>query len=42
LHDALDRAVGDAYGWPHDILSDEEVILRRLLALNQQRAAENS
>jgi hypothetical protein len=33
----LDRAVLDAYGWPHDI-ADEE-ILARLLALNLERAA---
>ncbi|MCD4685369.1 MAG: hypothetical protein K8S97_05490, partial [Anaerolineae bacterium] len=38
LHQALDHAVCDAYGWPHDILADEEEILRRLLALNLQRA----
>jgi type II restriction/modification system DNA methylase subunit YeeA len=36
-HEKLDRAVLDAYGWPHDI-SDEE-ILARLLALNLERAA---
>ncbi len=36
-HKKLDRAVLDAYGWPHD-LSDEE-ILARLLALNLERAA---
>jgi hypothetical protein len=35
-HAALDRAVLDAYGWPHD-LPDEE-ILRRLLALNAERS----
>ncbi len=35
-HDRLDRAVLDAYGWPHD-LGDEE-ILGRLLALNLERA----
>lgn len=35
-HEKLDRAVLDAYGWPHDI-SDEE-ILSRLLALNLERA----
>ncbi|MCL4296182.1 MAG: N-6 DNA methylase [Anaerolineae bacterium] len=35
-HQKLDRAVFDAYGWPHD-LSDEE-ILARLLALNLERA----
>ncbi len=36
LHEKLDAAVLDAYGWPHD-LSDEE-ILERLLALNLERA----
>ena len=36
-HQALDEAVLDAYGWPHN-LSDEE-ILERLLALNLARAA---
>ncbi len=36
IHAALDNAVLDAYGWPHD-LSDEE-ILERLLALNLERA----
>jgi hypothetical protein len=40
LHTALDKAVCDAYGWPHDILNDEEEILRRLLALNLERAAQ--
>jgi type II restriction/modification system DNA methylase subunit YeeA len=35
-HKKLDRAVLDAYGWPHD-LSDED-ILSRLLALNLERA----
>lgn len=35
-HTKLDRAVLDAYGWPHDI-TDEE-ILARLLALNLERA----
>ena len=37
LHDRLDEAVADAYGWPAD-LSDEE-ILEGLLALNLERAA---
>jgi len=32
----FDRAVLDAYGWPHDIADDE--ILARLLALNLERA----
>ena len=39
LHEKLDRAVLDAYGWPHD-LSDEQ-ILERLLALNLERAGKN-
>jgi len=38
IHDDIDAAVADAYGWPAD-LSDEE-ILRRLVALNAERAAE--
>jgi hypothetical protein len=36
-HTKLDRAVLDAYGWPHDI--DDQEILARLLALNLARAA---
>ncbi|MAT70921.1 MAG: hypothetical protein CMJ58_15510 [Planctomycetaceae bacterium] len=38
IHDDLDAAVADAYGWPAD-LSDEE-ILERLVALNHERAEE--
>lgn len=38
LHDELDRAVADSYGWPVN-LSDEE-ILSRLVELNAARAAE--
>jgi hypothetical protein len=38
LHDDLDDAVFDAYGWPHD-LTDEQ-ILERLVALNAERSAE--
>jgi hypothetical protein len=38
IHDDLDAAVADAYGWPVD-LPDEE-ILRRLVALNAERAEE--
>ena len=38
-HRALDEAVFDAYGWPHDLTDDE--ILERLLALNLQRAAQS-
>ena len=38
IHDELDRAVFDAYGWPAS-LTDEE-ILARLVALNCERAAE--
>ena len=38
IHDDLDAAVADAYGWPVD-LTDEE-ILHRLVELNKQRAKE--
>lgn len=38
LHDDLDLAVADAYGWPWP-LNDQE-ILERLVALNAERAAE--
>ncbi|MFC0243752.1 class I SAM-dependent DNA methyltransferase [Rhodopseudomonas telluris] len=38
LHDKLDVAVAEAYGWPADLSDDE--ILARLVALNKQRAAE--
>ncbi len=38
IHDDLDAAVFDAYGWPHDP-TDEE-ILERLVALNHERAEE--
>ena len=38
LHNTLDKAVCDAYGWSHTILDDEEEILRHLLALNLERA----
>ena len=40
LHDDLDAAVFEAYGWPID-LSDEE-ILERLVSLNSERAAEEA
>ena len=40
LHDELDAAVFDAYGWP-PALTDEE-ILERLVALNAERAAEEA
>ena len=40
LHDQIDRATADAYGWPHD-LSDEQ-ILERLVALNAERAGEEA
>ena len=40
LHDRLDTAVADAYGWPAD-LSDNE-ILARLVALNKERAQEEA
>jgi len=38
LHDDIDAAVFDAYGWPRNI-TDEET-LERLVALNHERAAE--
>lgn len=37
LHKALDAAVAAAYGWPADL--NDEQILERLFALNQERAA---
>ena len=36
-HRALDEAVAAAYGWPVDL--DDDEVLRRLLALNRERAA---
>lgn len=38
IHDDLDAAVFDAYGWPHDL--SDEAILERLVALNAERAEE--
>lgn len=42
LHDAIDRAVLDAYGWPDLTATDESdaVLLERLVALNAERIAE--
>lgn len=40
LHDELDAAVADAYGWPAN-LPDEE-ILERLVVLNTERATEEA
>ena len=40
LHQQLDAAVADAYGWPHDLPDSE--ILTRLVQLNHERAAEES
>ncbi|QDV72486.1 class I SAM-dependent DNA methyltransferase [Botrimarina mediterranea] len=40
IHDDLDTAVAEAYGWPVD-LTDEQ-ILERLVALNYERAEEES
>jgi len=40
LHEQIDAAVLDAYGWPRD-LSDEE-ILARLVELNKERRAEEA
>ncbi len=38
IHDDLDGAVAEAYGWPADL--GDEAILERLVALNHERAAE--
>ncbi len=38
LHDDLDRAVFDAYGWPHNLTTEQ--ILERVVALNAERRAE--
>ncbi len=40
LHDELDAAVAEAYGWPADL--PEADILERLVALNRERAAEEA
>jgi len=40
LHDELDVAVAEAYGWPVDLPGAE--ILMRLVALNRERAAEEA
>ena len=37
LHDELDAAVAQAYGWPADLSEPE--LLERLVALNRERAA---
>ena len=39
-HKKLDAAVAAAYGWPADLSDDQ--ILEKLLALNQERAAEEA
>jgi hypothetical protein len=40
LHDQIDAAVADAYGWPATLTDDE--ILHRLVDLNRTRAAEEA
>ena len=40
LHDQIDAAVADAYGWPATLTDDE--ILHRLVDLNRIRAAEEA
>jgi hypothetical protein len=40
LHDKLDAAVADAYGWPADIGENE--ILAKLVTLNKERAQEEA
>lgn len=38
IHDDIDEAVAQAYGWPSDL--SDEAILERLVKLNRERAAE--
>jgi hypothetical protein len=40
LHDQIDAAVTEAYGWPATLTDDD--ILHRLVALNRERAAEEA
>lgn len=40
LHDQIDAAVAEAYGWPADLTDDE--ILHRLVDLNRERATEEA
>ncbi|MCF6443696.1 DNA methyltransferase [Nereida sp. MMG025] len=40
IHDRIDAAVADAYGWPTDLTDDE--ILHRLVDLNTERAREEA
>lgn len=40
LHDRLDAAVAEAYGWPADLPAAE--IVARVVALNKERAAEEA
>ena len=40
LHDRIDAAVAEAYGWPADM--NDEDILCRLVALNKERAGEEA
>nr|WP_052647022.1 hypothetical protein [Spirosoma spitsbergense] len=40
LHQQIDAAVADSYGWPHNLPDSE--ILTRLVQLNHERAAEES
>src|SRR5690606_30303818 len=40
IHDELDAAVAEAYGWPADLPDGE--ILQRLVDLNARRAAEEA
>ena len=42
LHDELDAAVLEAYGWAELKVSDSETLLERLVALNAERAREEA
>ncbi|QYF87207.1 DNA methyltransferase [Brevundimonas sp. PAMC22021] len=40
LHDQIDQATADAYGWPHNLTNEQ--ILEKLVGLNTERAAEEA
>lgn len=40
LHDSIDRAVLDAYGWPQNLTTDQ--LLARIVALNSERRVEEA
>ena len=40
IHDEIDAATVEAYGWPNDL--SDEIILKRLVMLNRERALEET